>query len=242
MSHFSRTAEPLGHVVALFRKNTGRTCPQKADTCCEQVQIRFKNKYVDLRVYILWEWCPGLDEATKYLRSVRTLLKLAPPPTPKSSKHLNLWNLKIKQYEGQQNSTNPGFGYPDRLGSSGKCVENSTELTCLEITGYRIEHSTALCLLVLRIRRGRKVQTQVHAVNGNSWTSNRRCSLFSKKNPVIRILCISGWIAVPINPDKRSSNVLPSTASDFRNSIASLPLFLYRVVLARNEYGAMVEW
>ena len=35
-----------------------------------------------------------------------------------------------------------------------------------------------------------------------------QCSLFSKKNPIIRILCISGWLAVPINPDKCSSTVL----------------------------------
>jgi len=47
--------------------------------------------------------------------------------------------------------------YPDRLDSSGKFVENSTELTCLEITGYRITYSTVLWLLELQIRRGRKV-------------------------------------------------------------------------------------
>jgi len=35
----------------------------------------------------------------------------------------------------QQNSTNPAAGYPDRLGPSGKFVENSTKLSCLEITG-----------------------------------------------------------------------------------------------------------
>ena len=29
--------------------------------------------------------------------------------------------------------------YPDRLGPSGKFIENPTELTCLEITGYRIK-------------------------------------------------------------------------------------------------------
>jgi hypothetical protein len=29
--------------------------------------------------------------------------------------------------------------YPDRLGPKGKFVENSTKLTCLEITGYRIK-------------------------------------------------------------------------------------------------------
>jgi len=48
--------------------------------------------------------------------------------------------------------------YPDRLGPSGKFVENSTILTCLEITGYRIKYSTALWLpelpgVVVRFRR-----------------------------------------------------------------------------------------
>jgi hypothetical protein len=47
--------------------------------------------------------------------------------------------------------------YPNRLGSSGKHVDNSTKLTCLEITGYRIKYSTALWLLELQIRCGRKV-------------------------------------------------------------------------------------
>jgi len=52
--------------------------------------------------------------------------------------------------------------YPDRLGLWGKFVENSTKLTCLEITGYRIKYSRVLRLLELQIRRGRKVSTQVH--------------------------------------------------------------------------------
>ena len=41
-------------------------------------------------------------------------------------------------------------GSPDRIGPSGKSVENSTKLTCLEITGYRIKYSTVLWLLELR--------------------------------------------------------------------------------------------
>jgi hypothetical protein len=32
--------------------------------------------------------------------------------------------------------------------------------------------------------------------------SNCQCSLFSKKHPIIRIFCISVWLAVPITPDK----------------------------------------
>jgi hypothetical protein len=46
---------------------------------------------------------------------------------------------------------------PDRLGPAGKFVENSTKLTCLEITGYRIKYSTVLWLIELQIRHGRKV-------------------------------------------------------------------------------------
>jgi len=47
--------------------------------------------------------------------------------------------------------------YPDRLGPSGKFVENSTKLTFLEITGYRIKYSPLLWLLEFPTRRGRKV-------------------------------------------------------------------------------------
>jgi hypothetical protein len=97
--------------------------------------------------------------------------------------------------------------YPDRLGPSGKFVENSTKLTCLEITGYRNKCSTVLLLLELQIRRGPKVYTQVHTVNSNSRTSNCQCYLLSNKNPIIRIFCPSGWPAVPINLAKCSSTV-----------------------------------
>jgi len=47
--------------------------------------------------------------------------------------------------------------YPDRLGLSGKFVENLKKITFLEITGYRIKYSTVLWLTELQIRRGRKV-------------------------------------------------------------------------------------
>jgi hypothetical protein len=47
--------------------------------------------------------------------------------------------------------------YPDRLGPSGKFVENPTEIPCLEITGYRIKYSTLLWLLELQISRDRKI-------------------------------------------------------------------------------------
>jgi len=77
-----------------------------------------------------------------------------------------------------------------------------------EIIVYRIKYSTVLSLLELRIRSGRKVQMQVRTVNSNSRTSNCQCSLFSEKNPIIRNLCISGWLAVPINPNKWSFTVL----------------------------------
>ena len=44
-----------------------------------------------------------------------------------------------------------------QINTWGEFVENSTKLTCLEITGYAIKYSTALWLPELQIRRGRKV-------------------------------------------------------------------------------------
>jgi len=55
------------------------------------------------------------------------------------------------------NSTYRDAGHPYRLGPSNKFVENSTKLTCLEITLCRIKYSAVLWLLVVQIRRGRKV-------------------------------------------------------------------------------------
>ena len=108
-------------------------------------------------------------------------------------------------------STYPDVGYPDQLGPSGKSVDSSTKLTCLEITGYWIKYRTVLWLLELQIRRGRKFQTQVHAVNSKSRTLNSRCNLFSKKNPITRIFCISEWLAVSINPHTRNCIVFRAT-------------------------------
>ena len=48
-------------------------------------------------------------------------------------------------------------GYAEWHDPSGKFVDISTKLTCLEITGYRIKYSTVLWLVELQIRRGRKV-------------------------------------------------------------------------------------
>jgi len=57
----------------------------------------------------------------------------------------------------QQNSTYPEADHPDQLGRTRKSVENSTIVTGLEITGYRIKYSRALWLLELQNRRGRTV-------------------------------------------------------------------------------------
>jgi hypothetical protein len=47
--------------------------------------------------------------------------------------------------------------YPDRLDRSGKFVNNSTKLTYLKITGYRINCSTVLWFLERQIGRGHNV-------------------------------------------------------------------------------------
>ena len=65
--------------------------------------------------------------------------------------------LLIYMLPGQYNSTYPDADHPDRLGPSNKFVENSTKLTCLEITLCRIKYSTVLWLLVFQIRCGRNV-------------------------------------------------------------------------------------
>ena len=112
------------------------------------------------------------------------------------------------QYIIQQSSTFPDHQISDRLGLTGKFVENSTKLTCLEIIGYRIKYSKVLWLLQLQIRCGRKFYKQAHSVNSNSLTLNCLCSPLPKENPIIPIFCISGWLAVPINPDKWSPTVI----------------------------------
>jgi len=71
---------------------------------------------------------------------------------------------RFRVIQVQQNSTSPDAGYPDRLVPSDRFVENSTKLTCLEITGYRIKYNTVLWLLELQIRSDRKVYTQVHTL------------------------------------------------------------------------------
>ena len=57
-------------------------------------------------------------------------------------------------------SNYPDADYLDRHGPLGKFVQNSTQLICHEITGYRINYSTELWLLELQIRHGRKVYTR----------------------------------------------------------------------------------
>jgi hypothetical protein len=62
----------------------------------------------------------------------------------------------------------------------------------------QVHYSAMLWLLELQIRYDWKVLMQVLTVNSNNRTSNCRCSLFWKKNPTIRIFCISGWLAVQL--------------------------------------------
>jgi hypothetical protein len=78
-----------------------------------------------------------------------------------------------------------------------------------QLSDHRIKYRTVLWLVELQTRRGRKVRTQVlvHTVISNSRTSHCPCSLFSKKNPLIRIFCTYGCLTVTINPDTWSSTV-----------------------------------
>jgi len=82
-----------------------------------------------------------------------------------------------------------------------------SKISKFEITGYRIKYSRVFWLLELQIERVRKVWTQLHTVKGNSRTSNYQCGLFKKKNRIIRIFCISGWLLFLIILNKWSSTV-----------------------------------
>jgi hypothetical protein len=64
---------------------------------------------------------------------------------------------ELRKKEIQYNSLYQNTGYPDWLGPLDKFVDNSTKLTCLEITGYLIKYSTVLWLLELQMRHGKNV-------------------------------------------------------------------------------------
>jgi hypothetical protein len=68
-----------------------------------------------------------------------------------------LSTLSVMQFEIQENATYTNAGYMDRTGPLGKFVENSTEVTSLEMSGSLIKNGTALWLLELQITRGPKI-------------------------------------------------------------------------------------
>ena len=97
-------------------------------------------------------------------------------------RHLFITQLYNKHCNA--NSTYPDANYTDRLGPPGKFVENSTKLSCLEITGYRIKNSVMARTSNQEWSQGLDAGT-VLTVNSNSRTSNCQCNLFWKKNPII---------------------------------------------------------
>jgi len=94
------------------------------------------------------------------------------------------------------------------LGPACKFVENSTQQTCLQ--NYWLSDQVQYSVMASRTscQVWSKVLIQVCTLNSNRRNSNCKCSLFSKKNPIIQIFCISRWLTVSINPDKWRSNVL----------------------------------
>jgi hypothetical protein len=88
--------------------------------------------------------------------------------------------------------------YPDRLGPSRKFVENSTQLTCLEITGYQIKYGTVSWLLELKSNVVERFRSRyiLHIVKAELQTAN--VARFQGK------IQLSGFSAYP---DKWSSIV-----------------------------------
>jgi len=109
----------------------------------------------------------------------------------------------------QESSTYPAAviriaNYPDRLGLSRKSVENSTKLTCLEITGYQITYNTVLMAsnfisnVVERFRR----RYILYIVTAELQTANVAC--FQRK---IQLFAFSAY------PDEWSSTVFDKLVS-----------------------------
>jgi len=55
--------------------------------------------------------------------------------------------------------------------------------------------------------KSRYVTYLLNFPRSKSRNSNCQCTLFSKKNPIIRTFCISVWLPVPINTDGWSSTL-----------------------------------
>jgi len=84
--------------------------------------------------------------------------------------------------------------------------------------------------------KGWNLPTYLQNANYNSRTSNRQCILFSKKNPIIRVFCLSGWLVVPINQDKCSYTVQVlrcQLSLEFVSSVEPHPISgIWRIIVA----------
>jgi hypothetical protein len=84
-----------------------------------------------------------------------------------------------------------------------KFVDKSTKLTCPEISGYRqVQYSVMASRNSNQLWSRRIDAYSVYTVTCNDRTSYSQYSLLSNIYPVIRIFCISSWLAASINPDK----------------------------------------
>ena len=99
--------------------------------------------------------------------------------------------------------------YPDHLRPSGRFDENLQNQFALKLPVIIL--STIQCYGFKNFKSGVAESFRrrfVHTVNCNRRTPICKCSLFSKKNLIIRIFCVSGWLAVSLNSDEWCSTVL----------------------------------
>ena len=119
--------------------------------------------------------------------------------------------------------------YTDRLGPSGRFVDSSTRttLTCLVIPA--IGSSTVQCYGFLNFKSGvvaRFRRTYILWIVTAELQNCQYSRLFSKKNPVIRIFCISGWLGARIYPERLSYIVYVFSVWLFQSVGDSLPYVL----------------
>jgi hypothetical protein len=148
-----------------------------------------------------------------------------------------------------QNSTYPEAGYPDRLGPSGIHFLAVIALHIFMAWNFLPNCQILVMSYVLIFYLHLNKYVAVWRIFS---TSNCQCSLFSMKNPIIWIFCISGWLAVQFNSDKWSSTILlhflhdrsswspPFSSPTFQNICGIADLIFEVAKFQHNTFKAML--
>ena len=130
--------------------------------------------------------------------------------------------------------------YPNRLGPSGEHFRTLIVLHLLWLKFFpncQIHIRNYVLIFYLYVN---KYLVQSSRLQKFFPLQNVNIAYFQKKNPLIRILCISGWLAVPINPDKcslllRLGPINADTLVIFNNENTSSSIYTYTTSSTTNS-------